>query len=92
MYLTELLEGSSWFMRALVLFALAMVLAPLEGCTKPPKPPCPVVSIYPVQDRTGAWYFILDEKGMEALRLRLVGLRDRTCEPTEIWATGAHVQ
>lgn len=98
MQLTKLRDVPSVFYRVLVLiciaFALAMALAPMQGCVAPPrpKPQCPLAKVHPIQDRNGDWYYIFDQKNVDVVGQMLTGLKKGECEAGEFWATDARIE
>jgi hypothetical protein len=61
----------------------ALVLL-LDGCAQ--LPPCPVARIVPFTLETGQTLHVFDAVAIEAVRQRLLGLEEGTCQPQPHWA------
>lgn len=71
--------------------ALALLFVILAGCAGAPRPPCPVAKIHHLEVEGKVW-FIVDYENLEAMRLRMVGLRDGTCEAGEFFGVDADAE
>ena len=68
---------------ALTAFIIAALVV-LSGCAT--KPLCPVATVRPIIDRTGAIWFLIDETNTRVIQARFQGVRDGECESGENWA------
>lgn len=75
-----------------IALALAAVALACTGCAAQPtptaKPLCPVAKIHHFEANGTTW-FLVDYDNLDALRLRMIGLRDGTCDAGEFFGVDA---